>query len=183
MKVIYLKGRKIEYNLKYKPVKNINLRIKPDGTVYVSAGKRVSEKFIEEFIVSKSDFILKALEKYEKLEEMPKTQYFSEDELKYIVLETCRKVYPGFERRGIAFPQIKFRKMVSRWGSCHISKKILTFNTNLVYAPTECIEYVVIHEFVHFLQPNHSKKFYDEVEKLCPGRKEAEKKLKKINIR
>lgn len=183
IKEIHLKGKKIEYDLQYKPVKNINLRIKSDGTVYVSAGRRVSEKVVEEFIISKTDFILKALEKYEKLEDMPKIQYFSEEELKNVVLEMCRKVYPCFEKRGISFPQIKFRKMVSRWGSCHTRKKILTFNTNLIYAPPECIEYVVIHEFAHFLQPNHSDKFYAEVEKLCPGRKEAERKLKKINIR
>lgn len=74
----------------------------------------------------------------------------------------------------IKHPQIKFRRMVSRWGSCHFVNGILTFDTNLMYALTECIKYVVLHEFNHFLQPNHSDKFYDEFSKVCPEWKSGE---------
>ena len=62
-KEIYLKNRKIQYDLQYKKVKNINLRLKPDGTVHVSTNRRVSQNVINEFLISKSDFILKALKK------------------------------------------------------------------------------------------------------------------------
>ena len=73
--------------------------------------------------------------------------------------------------------------MVSRWGSCNPTKGILTFNINLMYAPFECIEYVVLHEFTHFLQPNHSAKFYYELEKVFPNWRDCRKKLKEINIK
>ena len=57
IKEIILKDRRIEYELQIKAVKNINLRIKADRTVFVSASPSVSEKTIEEFLVSKSDYI------------------------------------------------------------------------------------------------------------------------------
>lgn len=173
----------IQYDLQYKNVKNINLRIKPDGIINVSANKRVPQKVIDEFIISKADFIVRALEKYKNMPVRKQKQYFAEDEIKEQILMLCDKVYPYYEKMGIKYPEIKFRKMVFRWGSCHSQKGILTFNINLMYAPAECTEYVVLHEFTHFLQPNHSNRFYDELAKVCPNWKECRKKLKEINIR
>ena len=180
---IILGDRTIKYDLQYKKVKNINLRIKPDGSINVSANKKVPQKVIDDFIISKVDFILRALEKYKNMPVKEQIQYYTEDELKELILALCNNVYPYYEKQGIKHPEIKFRKMVSRWGSCHTKKGILTFSTNLMYAPAECIEYVVWHEFTHFLQPNHSSKFYDELAKVYPNWKECRKKLKEISIR
>lgn len=182
IKEIYLYNTKIQYILEYKKVKNINLRIKPDGSIFVSANKRVPQQVIEEFIISKADFILKALEKYKNKMAEPQIQYFSENEIREVIIDLCKKSYPYFERRDIKYPQIKFRTMISRWGSCNPSKGILTFNTNLMYAPVECIEYVVLHEFTHFLQANHSNKFYEELALVCPDWKNCRKKLREITI-
>ena len=182
-KEITLNNRKIEYDLQYKSVKNINLRIKPDGAVCVSASRRVPLDVIEGFLLSRAEFILNALTRYEKRCDVPQTQYFSETEVRGIILEFCQKAYPYFRAMGVDFPVIKFRKMVSRWGSCHPTKGILTFNINLMYAPPECIEYVVLHEFCHFLQANHSGMFYAELEKVCPHWRGCRKRLREINIR
>ena len=180
---IILGDRTIKYDLQYKKVKNINLRIKPDGSINVSANKKVPQKVLDDFIISKAEFILRALEKYKSETTKEQRQYYTEDEVKELTLALCDKVYPYYQKRGVRYPEIKFRKMVSRWGSCHTKKGILTFSTNLMYAPAECIEYVVWHEFTHFLQPNHSSKFYDELAKVCPNWKECRKKLKEISIR
>ena len=66
IKEIVLNGKQIEYELQWKDVKNINLRIKSDRTIFVSANTRISERIIEEFIESKSEYILKALEYYQR---------------------------------------------------------------------------------------------------------------------
>lgn len=174
---------KIRYDLQYKKVKNINLRIKPDGSINVSANRRVPQKAIDEFVMSKVEFIIRALDKYKNKSNEASKQIYSETEIKELILSLCEKVYPYFEKRGIKYPTIKFRKMVSQWGNCRSEKGVLTFNTNLMYAPLECIEYVVPHEFTHFLQPNHSAEFYNELEKTCPDWKERRKKLKEIHIR
>lgn len=180
--IIY-NGNTIEYDLQYKRVKNINLRVMPDGSVKVSASRRVSLGEIDRFVLSVGDRIIKAKAKFEKIADTPIIQYRTESELKSMISEMCREVYPYFQTKGIEYPQIKFRKMVSRWGSCNSAKGIVTFSTQLVYAPDDCVKYVVMHEFTHFLQPNHSKKYYEELEKICPRWKEIRKKLKNINPR
>ena len=158
---IEINNTKIRYDLQYKKVKNINLRIKPDGSINVSANRRVPQKAIDEFVMSKAEFIIRALDKYKNKSNEASKQIYSETEVKELILNLCEKVYPYFEKRGIKYPTIKFRKMISQWGNCRSEKGVLTFNTNLMYAPLECIEYVVLHEFTHFLQPNHSATFYN----------------------
>ena len=66
-RIIELNGRTVEYDLERKNVKNLNLRIKADQSVYVSANHKVSEKTIQDFLQSKSDYILKALDRYAEM--------------------------------------------------------------------------------------------------------------------
>lgn len=176
-------GKIIEYDLQIKKVKNINLRIYPDGKICVSVNRWTSVRTIDKFLISKADFILKTLEKNKNRKEIPRVQNYTEEELQRLIELLCQKVYPYFEKRGVSYPKIKFRRMVSRWGSCHPTKCVLTFNTNLIFAPLECIEYVVLHEFTHFLEANHSKKFYEELAIVCPDWKERRKLLKGVAIR
>ena len=114
-----------------------------------------------------NDFVLKkkVIEKWQK------------EQATKLVTEICEAMYPYFRSYVLEFPQIKFRKMTSRWGSCQPKSNILTFNTLLIEVPVECIEYVVAHEFTHFLEANHSKNFYSKLEKIMPDWKERKKKL------
>lgn len=57
--------KKIKYELTFKNIKNINLRITKEGVVKVSAPKNVSEKFVEAFVESKRDYILKHVSRLE----------------------------------------------------------------------------------------------------------------------
>lgn len=180
---IKLDGRIINYNFEYKAVKNINVRIKNDGSVNVSANRRIKQETVEEFLSLKAGFILNAVDRYKNAIGTEQRKIFSEDELKELILELCERVYPYYEKLGIPHPSVKFRKMVSMWGNCRPQKALLTFNTALVYADYECIEYVVWHEFTHFLQSNHSEKFYKELSKVCPDWKDKRKKLKGIVLK
>ncbi len=220
MESIFLSGEKINYFLEYKNVKNLNLRIKPNGNIYVSVNNKVSRKQVESFLISKSDFILKSLQKMSKHQvknitlsdgdiikvlgcektlclnkgkngiqiidnrlilsvkdvndyELKKTviESWQKSESKRIITSVCKYVYPLFEKCGVIYPTLKFRKMVSRWGSCQPKNNVLTFNTKLVEKPLQCIEYVVFHEFTHFLVPNHSKEFYQRLSEFLPDHK------------
>lgn len=72
----------------------------------------------------------------------------------------------------LTFPEVKIRTMKSRWGSCTPAKNTITLNKRLIHYPLEFIEYVVLHEFVHFIQPNHSKAFYNIIENYMPDYKQ-----------
>lgn len=59
---IVLDGKSIEYVFEHKRVKNINMRIRNDGSIYISAPYYVSQKKAESLLLSKGDFILKGLD-------------------------------------------------------------------------------------------------------------------------
>ena len=73
--------------------------------------------------------------------------------------------------------EIKVRNYKTRWGSCD-NKGRLTFNFHLIKAPHEIVDYVVIHELCHMIQPNHSKFFWNEVARFDPYFKDHKKWLK-----
>lgn len=210
-----------DYILERKNVKNINLRVKPDCTIYVSAPNRVSVREIESFIRSRSRYIRRATEYFRTRPKTERTElkYVSGERIKllgtdveikvvqdtseyserdgsnlYIHVkdkddeerrkkifsawldEICREiftevmhdVYEKFSEYSLVFPQLKLRTMTSRWGSCHPYKKIITLNRRLIEAPRHCIEQVVVHEFCHFVHPDHSKDFYALLQRIYP---------------
>ena len=228
-KTIELCGRKVQYSFQRKKVKNINLRIKLDGLVTVSANSRVPVRAVENFIRSKESYIISALERFEAAAvAVPVSSEYADGErlclfgeivtlrirpgsagvhcldgelVLYVrgesdagrrerilsawlrkrcvetVTELCREQYAAFADSGMAFPELKFRRMSRRWGSCMPQKNILTFNTALVGVPISCIEFVVAHEFTHFLRPDHSSEFYKKLTALMPDWPERKKLL------
>ncbi len=180
---ININEQKVEYNLIRKKVKNINLRINSAGEITVSANKSVSISYIEMLLLSKANFIVNALKTIENRNKISPQERFSSEDFIKLINEYCESVYPYYHNlTSIDFPIIKLRKMKSRWGSCCPTKGILTFNKNLIFAPKECIEYVILHEFTHFIHPNHSPLFYEELSKKCPDWKKLKKQLNEIPI-
>lgn len=78
--------------------------------------------------------------------------------------------------------EITLRKMKSRWGACFYKKNKVCFNTVLAHLDYSLIDYVIIHELCHFIEPNHSKQFYNEIKKRMPDYKERERKLAEVGI-
>ncbi len=173
----------IKYNLTYKQVKNINLRIKSDLSIEVSANKRVNVKYIDNFVISKGGLIIKSLKKFSNITTTKLIPLYTLDEFDNIINNTFFKVYNLFVSYNIEKPTLKMRKMTSCWGTCNYNKNIITLNKNLIYCTREQIFYVVVHEFAHLLVHNHSKDFYNIVEKYCSNYKEIKKQLNKIYIK
>ena len=89
------------------------------------------------------------------------------------VFEAC---WRPLQKKGVNKPTLKIRNMKTRWGSLS-SKGNLTLNLELIKAPRECIEYVVIHELCHLFHPNHGAAFYNLLERLLPDWKKRKHKL------
>ena len=180
-------GKKIKYILERKQVKNINLRVRPDGSVKVSASPRVDESQIDDFVLSKAEFVLKAMKRFEETAEaerqfqmeMTKQKAGRESLLEdpAVFNEILDEVYPAFIPYGVKKPKLRVRTMKSCWGSCLVNKGIITLNRKLLMKPRECIEYVVVHELCHFIHPNHSKEFYKFMEQFMPDWRERKGRL------
>ena len=80
---------------------------------------------------------------------------------------------------GAKEPEIRFRKMEKRWGSCTPGGKI-TFNTELIKAPIHCIDYVVVHELCHLVVEEHNGKFYRLLDLIMPDWKKRKERLEKV---
>lgn len=62
------------------------------------------------------------------------------------------------KRIGIEANRIQIRKMKNKWSSCS-SKGNITLNSEIKFLPKELIEYIIVHELLHILIPNHNKTF------------------------
>ena len=85
--------------------------------------------------------------------------------------------YKKFSEK-IILPKLRIRKMKTRWGVCNIKEGVITLNSELLKYEIEVINYVIIHELAHLIEPNHSKDFWIIVEKYCPNYKDIRKYMK-----
>ena len=99
------------------------------------------------------------------------------NELKRIYSERLNYWYNVFEEN-IPVPNLKIRKMTSRWGVCNIKNHNVTLNYELSKYNISCLDYVIVHELSHFIHHNHSKEFWALVGKYYPKYKDCKKMLK-----
>lgn len=78
-------------------------------------------------------------------------------------------------------PELKYRWMTKRWGSCDKDGGI-HLNLELIKAPKKCIEYVIVHELCHLAHLNHSRAFFELLEKLYPNWIDTKNKLEKLMV-
>lgn len=225
----------IQYQLERKQVKNLNLRIRSDGSVYVSANPDVPTEEIDLFVIGKASYISNAINRFNEMAKYkPQPKQYVSGETFYIqgralrlkvneaekdsitsdgvylflsvkdpddsirksrivnryLNKQCKAVfeeiidstYPVFKKYDVSYPELRIRNMETRWGSCLAKKGIITLNKRLLEAPRNCIEYVIMHEFCHFIHPNHSKHFYTFLTMLMPDWKERKTLLEKTAV-
>ena len=201
-----------EYEWRRKPIKTLNLRVRPDGSLYVSSPPLVSQKEVERFLQKHRLFIEKTAMRRLTLADGTSVYIFGKKMPLFIEVATGRhhacitengvylyvrekdnrderiglyrnllretaecvfprvlaRLYPVAAPYGVPYPQMKLRRMRSRWGSCIPTKRLITLNTYLVIAPLSCTDQVVLHELCHFLEPNHSVGFYAYLNRMMP---------------
>lgn len=163
----------IEYELTYKKVKNLNLRVVDSGEVRVSAAKRVPLTEIDRFVASRADWIAAARTRMAQRGEAADNARDTHTDAECLAVFTAvsDRIYPIFAAIVPAKPEIRARWMKSRWGVCHVTKNYITLNKQLMEKPAAALEYVVLHEYVHFLHPNHQKGFHETMARLMPDYK------------
>lgn len=228
--------RIIEFELERKNVKNINLNVKPDMTVVISANDKVPVEYIFKFVREKAPWIIKKVGYFKDVqpEQITMKEYISGESFKYLgkqyrlrveesedecvkyfqgyielkvkdkknhvlkeklvnewfrekavinFAESLKRIYPFVEKYGVKKPEIQIRSMKSRWGSCIKDKNIIMLNYELIKAPKFCIDYVVLHELVHFIHRNHDTEFYNFMTSLMPDWKQRKEILDEEVVR
>lgn len=228
--------RKINFELQRKNVKNINLNIRPDASIMVSANEAVPIDVIEDFVRGKGSWICKHVDYFKEFQQNKKSkkEYVSGESFRYLgrqyrlrvresEVETVKyfrgfiylyvkktedynrkeklmndwmygkadlhfeesldRMYKLVKGYDIPNPIIRIREMKTRWGSCHRVNKVITLNLELIKAPKYCIDYVVLHELIHFKYKNHDSRFYTFLASLMPDWEKRKKILDEEIIR
>ena len=79
---------------------------------------------------------------------------------------------------GVDVKQVTVRNQRSRWGSCSAGGTI-SLNWRLVQTPDLVRDYIIYHELMHLREMNHSARFWERVEEVCPAWRDAEKWIKR----
>jgi predicted metal-dependent hydrolase len=171
-------GGVVFYTLTRKRVRNLNLRIRTDGSVAVSAPPRMAMGQIERFILQKAGWILRCRQTAmarPAVSPCPLTK----DECLALFAPVSERIFPLFcDLLGGRRPVLKVRQMKTRWGSCNPKTHTITLNMQLAEKPAAALEYVVLHEYVHFLHHNHQPPFHAEMARLMPDYKARRRLLK-----
>ena len=88
-----------------------------------------------------------------------------------------KRLYPIIQKHEIEVPKVCVKKMSTLWGSCSRKNSTINLNYYLYKASAPCIEYVILHEMIHFLYPHHNKDFYDLLTVHMPDWQERKKQL------
>ncbi len=85
-------------------------------------------------------------------------------------------------RMGVQWGALRVRTMKTRWGTCNVRTHVITLNTLLACYPPKCLEYIVVHELAHLLEPNHSPRFHAIVEQYLPDWRERKQLLRTFSF-
>lgn len=146
--------------------KTLALQILPNGEVWVRSPQKLPVERIEAFVQSKAGW----LEKHRKAAGQ-KEPILTETEIRALAQQALQviservKFYAPIV--GVTYGTITIRNQRTRWGSCS-SKGNLNFNCLLMLAPSQVVDYVVVHELCHRKHLDHSAAFWAEVERVMP---------------
>ena len=70
---------------------------------------------------------------------------------------------------GVKAGRVSVRRMKTRWGSCNHRTGSILLNTELAKKPVECLEYVLVHELIHLIDPTHNARFVALMDSFLPG--------------
>jgi predicted metal-dependent hydrolase len=94
-------------------------------------------------------------------------------------LEAC---HARAVRFGIPLPELRVKSLQKRWGSCGPGEQV-TLNLELIQAPKDCIDYVVMHELCHLKEPHHGPRFWTLLNKLMPDYAQRQAQLNQLAAR
>jgi predicted metal-dependent hydrolase len=84
---------------------------------------------------------------------------------------------------GVRVERFFVQHMKTRWGSCNEFTSSIRLNTDLAKKPRECLEYIVVHEMVHLLEPTHNANFVSLMDRFMPQWRLRREQLNELPVR
>jgi predicted metal-dependent hydrolase len=74
------------------------------------------------------------------------------------------------------------KKMKTKWGTCNIEAQRIWVNLELAKKPSNCLEYIIVHEMTHLLERNHNTRFVALMNQFIPNWKEVKEELNRLPV-
>ena len=153
--------------------------------VKMQSAKKTSIVYEGDRIIIKTPFCEALQENYEAVENKTAIEKLQNDLKKWYKKQAFAYVSKRVEYYqniiGVSVTSVSIKSRKSQWGSCD-SNGNLTFSWRLVMARPEAIDYVVVHELCHRLHMDHSRDFWNQVQKYMPDFKDQKKWLEEKSV-
>jgi len=98
-----------------------------------------------------------------------------------------KEIFPALinkweEKIDVSCEDWNIKKMKTKWGSCNIGKRKILINLELAKKPKHCLEYVIVHELIHFLERNHNDNFKSYLDKFMPNWRVYKRELNELPV-
>ena len=158
------------------------ITVYPDKTIKVTIPRKSSLDEAKKFLISKTSWVQKQLNKIERQE---KSQ--NQLDLNIDLHDAQQKLFDRLDyfsqKYSLLYRNATFRCQKTKWGSCS-AKNNINLNINIAFLPEELQDYILLHELVHTKVKNHSRTFWAELDKYTSGKaKEMAKQLRNYHIR
>ena len=84
---------------------------------------------------------------------------------------------------GVKTRRVHVQRMKTKWGSCTATTRDIRLNTDLAKKPPECLEYILVHELVHLLEPSHNQTFVGLMDLFLPHWQQLRRRLNRLPVR
>ncbi|MEA3460225.1 MAG: SprT family zinc-dependent metalloprotease [Bacteroidota bacterium] len=192
--ILHYKGLGVVSYIRNNRARRLSIRINQQGEIRVTMPRLVSQRQAERFFLSKQQWVQKSLNSLNRRDcgqslppEGGSVQirgksytvhlHHDDDTIEAVIWNMMQKeallYLPGrvkelSEQFGYKITGLKIRKMRTRWGSC-TPRKSINLNSWLVMLPEHLSDYVILHELVHTKFPDHSIRFWEELDRITGG--------------
>ena len=148
------------------------LRLDFDGSTTAIRYSNAPQRFQGELFIDAADEVIKI---------KASDQRAVSAELRHWIRQRARRLLPPLledisKHTGLAYNRVSIRSQRTRWGSCS-NRGNISLNDQLLFLPTDTVEYLMIHELCHTRHLNHSKAYWTLVQQHCPAYRVHEKRL------
>ena len=173
----------------YRRTSRLSMRIVKNGDVHVSAPYGLPKTEVESFIEQHRDWIAKARERtsrsqqqcaafFRQLPLQTREQAAEAQQRLRLLVEPLVEQHAN--EMGVSPSSICYKPTISRWGVCNVKDRSICFSTYLLLFPEWCVEHIVVHELCHLLEPSHSARFHQLMDRYFPRWREARKETRRV---
>ena len=166
-----------------KRARRVIISVKTDGRVRVAVPPKASLDEALEFVKLKKTWIVRHLKRMRRREAERKqiasrVPEIDRDAAKKFLVNRLHRLADAY---GFTYNRVTIRNQRTLWGSCS-AKNNISLNMKLVLLPEDLRDYVLLHELVHTREHNHSKKFWQELDRYVGNGKALAAKLRKVGF-